>query len=271
MNISPNSFICIDILKKGGNHGWTTIMNFQFIALSIVSFLDDPNPGEIDDSIQRFEASILTSPFFSESPLGKIPDMCSHSRAYATSEVSEIAFLYKKDRERHFQEAVQHTRRHALPSIAGSGSSDSPIEVEAFQPTRRQRRHALGVDQHTRRQALPSVSGSGSSDSPIEVEAFQPTRRQRRHALAVDQHTRRQALPSVSGSGSSDSPIEVEAFQPTRRQTKRQALPSVSGSGSSDSPIEVEAFQPKRQRRHALAVGGRAIRRLAVSDKSSQP
>ena len=253
-------------------------MNFQFIALSIVSFLDDPNPGEIDDSIQRFEASILTSPFFSESPLGKIPDMCSHSRAYATSEVSEIAFLYKKDRERHFQEAVQHTRRHALPSIAGSGSSDRLIEVEAFQPTRRQiqptrrqSRHALAVDQHTRRQALPSISGSGSSDSPIEVEAFQPTRRQRRHALAVDQHTRRQALPSVSGSGSSDSPIEVEAFQPTRRQTKRQALPSVSGSGSSDSPIEVEAFQPKRQRRHALAVGGRAIRRLAVSDESSQP
>ena len=208
MNISPNGFICIDILKKGGNHGWTTIMNFQFIALSIVSFLDDPNPGEIDDSIQRFEASILTSPFFSESPLGKIPDMCSHSRAYATSEVSEIAFLYKKDRERHFQEAVQHTRRHALPSIAGSGSSDRLIEVEAFQPTRRQ---------------------------------IQPTRRQSRHALAVDQHTRRQALPSISG------------------------------SGSSDSPIEVEAFQPKRQRRHALAVGGRAIRRLAVSDESSQP
>lgn len=46
MNVSPNGFVCLDVIKKG--HGWTVAMTFKSVALSLVSLLDDPNPGEYE-------------------------------------------------------------------------------------------------------------------------------------------------------------------------------------------------------------------------------
>jgi hypothetical protein len=46
MNVTTKTgYICVDILKKGHKEGWSHALTFQSVALSIVSLLDDPNPG----------------------------------------------------------------------------------------------------------------------------------------------------------------------------------------------------------------------------------
>lgn len=45
MNIS-NNHVCLDILKNlKGDRGWSSILTFEAVALSIISLLGDPNPG----------------------------------------------------------------------------------------------------------------------------------------------------------------------------------------------------------------------------------
>jgi len=44
MNIATDTGqICVDILKT---ENWSHVLTFRSVALSIVSLLDDPNPGE---------------------------------------------------------------------------------------------------------------------------------------------------------------------------------------------------------------------------------
>jgi hypothetical protein len=131
MNVTTKTgYICVDILKKGHKEGWSHALTFQSVALSIVSLLDDPNPGAFFVLFYICLSNLL--PIFQIVHLVR----CSTvhylrvlilSQWFRLTEL-EIANIYEKDRKEHDSRAREHMRRQM--AAAKGETKENAILIE---------------------------------------------------------------------------------------------------------------------------------------------
>lgn len=120
MNISRAGSVCISILESGN---WSHNQTFQSVALSIVSLLDDPNPGQF--SIP-YHSNITY--FTAESPFRKNDLLLVFTNLIFDTE-PDIAQEYLRDRKEYERKAREHTLLQM--ELSKGCNKDNAITIDA--------------------------------------------------------------------------------------------------------------------------------------------